>query len=77
MSEGELKKRIDLLAEPPTSPSYIFGPELRKLKMSDILQIVDEARKEFPCYGCDLRCVYCGHECYEFKEWFLKWLDNK
>ena len=71
MSEGEIKKQI---------ARFLNSYELLNdggFADTPIFTIVEEARKEFPCYGCDLRCVYCGHECYEFKEWFLKWLGNK
>jgi len=72
MSEGEIKKQI---------ARFLDSYELLKdggFAVTTIFTIIDEARQEFPCYNCNQRCVFCGRECYEFKEWFLKWFgENK
>ena len=60
MSEGEIKKRI----------IEFYGFENESCKL------IDEARKEFPCYKCTLRCCMCGRECHEFKQWSIKWLGE-
>jgi hypothetical protein len=66
MSEGELKKQLYECLQ--------FGHEFT---MEEVYKIVDEARKDFPCYACNLRCVFCGRECSEYKKWFLKWFGEQ
>jgi len=68
MSEGELKKRLREMVDTGQiiyNEDTIFGGW------------IDEARKDFPCYACNLRCVFCGRECSEYKKWFLKWFGEQ
>ena len=41
--------------------------------LTEVLKLLGEAKKTFPCYNCMLTsCVYCGRHVTEFKEWFLR-----
>ena len=71
MSEDELKKRFKEFCAGWTR---VNGELVRKDDYVDL--VIDEARKEFPCYKCTLRCCMCGRECHEFKQWGIKWLGE-
>ena len=72
MSEGEFKKRFKTIQE----MNWLrFGNY--KIWTDEYWTVLDEARKDFPCYACNLRCVFCGRECSEYKKWFLKWFGEQ
>ena len=74
MSEGKFKKRIRLFLTAHTPSGYLEDYGLHQV--TDLDKMVDEAREEFPCYKCTLRCCMCGRECHEFKQWSIKWLGE-
>lgn len=73
MREGKIKKRITDWWNKVVVASSLTNAKWKKEQLD---KIFDKARKDFPCYECNLRCVFCGRECYDFKEWFLRWIGD-
>lgn len=65
MTEGKLQKKI--MAK--------FKEEFPEFTDRDVLEIVEEAKKEFPeAYEIASTRIYDVHE---IKEWFEKWFGNE
>lgn len=69
---GEFRKQIDLIAWPQDTPSYGFDSEHRKLKMSETLDIVDKARKEYHAIT-HKNALELG---YKREKWFERWFGK-
>jgi len=76
---GLLNWKISELAGSPIV--YKYKSHAFLLPMGDMFKIVDEAKKEFPCFKCPFlntdNCHYCSGLYKQFLDFFLKWFGDQ